>query len=193
MSSDAVTLKEISDSLVHKAESTEEVSIGDLMDIAGHRGTALFILVPALVGISPVGMIPGVPTAIATIVFFFAVQIVMGQRAMWLPEMLKNRSVDDDRFGRGVKKIEPVLKKLDDWFGQRLVWLTGDRALRIAAGIVVLLCLAVPPLEFLPAAAVVPLVAIAAFGLALSVKDGILMLVAFAVTGGVGYLIFMAL
>ncbi|MBT8425597.1 MAG: exopolysaccharide biosynthesis protein [Silicimonas sp.] len=188
MSSDAITLGELSDSLQKKADSTEEVSVGDLMEVAGHRGTALFILIPALIGASPVGMIPVVPTLMAMIVAFFAVQIAMGRDQMWLPDILKNRAVDDDRFKSAVEKIEPILRRLDGWFGQRLEWLTGEVSLRLAAGIVVALSLTVPPLELLPGAALAPLGAIAIYGLALSMKDGILMLVAFTATAGVIWL-----
>ncbi|NNL73449.1 MAG: exopolysaccharide biosynthesis protein, partial [Silicimonas sp.] len=80
------------------------------------------------------------------------------------------------------------LRRLDGWFGQRLEWLTGEVSLRLAAGIVVALSLTVPPLELLPGAALAPLGAIAIYGLALSMKDGILMLVAFAATAGVIWL-----
>ncbi|NND19082.1 MAG: exopolysaccharide biosynthesis protein, partial [Silicimonas sp.] len=149
---------------------------------------ALFILIPALIGASPVGMIPVVPTLMAVIVAFFAVQIAMGRDQMWLPDVLKNRAVDDDRFKSAVEKIEPILRRLDGWFGQRLEWLTGEVSLRLAAGIVVALSLTVPPLELLPGAALAPLGAIAIYGLALSMKDGILMLVAFAATAGVIWL-----
>lgn len=188
MSSDAITLGDLTDSLEEKAESTEEVSVGDLMEVAGHRGTALFILIPALIGASPVGMIPAVPTLMAVIVAVFAVQIAIGRDHMWLPEVLKNRAVDDDRFQNSVKKIEPVLRTLDGWFGSRLEQLTGDAAMRVAAGIVLVLCLAVPPLELVPGAAIAPLAAIAMFGLALSMRDGVLMLIAFAATAGVVWL-----
>jgi hypothetical protein len=47
----------------------------------------------------------------------------------------------------------------------------------------VLLALAIPPSELLPFAVAVPSLAIAMFGLALLVSDGILMLAACGVTG----------
>lgn len=49
---------------------------------------------------------------------------------------------------------------------------------RIAAVFVFLLCLTVPPLEFVPFASSAPMLAIAALGLAILVRDGLLMLVA---------------
>lgn len=46
-----------------------------------------------------------------------------------------------------------------------------------AALAVIALCIMVPPLELLPFAAVIPMLAIAIIGLAVMVRDGVLMLV----------------
>ena len=51
-------------------------------------------------------------------------------------------------------------------------------AVRIAAAGCVALALTVPPLELLPFASAAPMAAIAAFGLAITVKDGALMIAA---------------
>ena len=47
---------------------------------------------------------------------------------------------------------------------------------------VVALCCTVPPLELIPFASSAPMLAIAAFGLAILVRDGLLMLVALALS-----------
>ena len=53
------------------------------------------------------------------------------------------------------------------------------RALSWAAALaVIVLCVTVPPLEFLPFASTAPMLAIAAIGLALIVRDGLVMLFA---------------
>ena len=51
---------------------------------------------------------------------------------------------------------------------------------RIAAVMVMALCLTVPPLELVPFGSTAPMLAIAAFGLALLVRDGLLMIAALA-------------
>lgn len=56
-----------------------------------------------------------------------------------------------------------------------------------AAVIVIVLCRTVPPLEFFPFASSAQMLAIAAFGLALTVRDGALMLA--ALTLGVAALV----
>ena len=54
-----------------------------------------------------------------------------------------------------------------------------DRAHTVAAAVVVGLCLLVPPSELIPFAAIVPMAAIALLGLALTVRDGVVMLLGF--------------
>lgn len=54
---------------------------------------------------------------------------------------------------------------------------------RVAAAAILVLTLAIPPLELLPLATTAPMAAIAAFGMALLVKDGLLMIVAFVAAG----------
>jgi len=55
---------------------------------------------------------------------------------------------------------------------------------KLAAVMILALCATVPPLEFLPFASSAPMLAIASFGLALLVRDGLLMLIASVLSGG---------
>lgn len=187
MSSKTASLGSLADDLEDKADREDDMSVGDLMEVAGQRGIALFILLPALVGASPVGMVPGVPTLMAVIVALFAVQIAMGRKDMWLPSVLKSRAVDSDKFAKGVSTLKPYLNKADGYFGRRLTVLTGDDALRLTAGLIIILCALVPPLELVPGAALLPLLAIAAFGVALTLRDGVLMVVAATISLGAAY------
>ena len=57
--------------------------------------------------------------------------------------------------------------------------LTGGAAVRVAAVACLLLACTVPFLDFVPFASTAPMAAIALFGLALLVHDGVLMVVAF--------------
>jgi hypothetical protein len=63
----------------------------------------------------------------------------------------------------------------------------------VAAGLCVLVALTIPPLEVVPFAGAVPWVAIAAFGLALIVNDGILAMIALGFSIGAPYVVFTAL
>jgi hypothetical protein len=80
---------------------------------------------------------------------------------------------------RALDKVKPFARRMDGWFHGRLCSLSGDLGTRAAAVCCILLALTVPPLEFLPFVASAPMLAIATFGLAITVRDGILMLVGY--------------
>lgn len=179
----------ILDELADVAGAQERVRVGTLVEAFGHRGYGALLLVPALLEISPIGGIPGVPTALAAVVIVFAVQIVLGRDHMWLPGFLERRCVDADGLGKAVRKMRPVAGRLDRWFHGRLEWLVRRPFTQLAAGACAALALTVPPLEIVPFASTAPMAAIAAFGLALLVRDGALMIGAIALSAvavGVG-------
>ena len=170
------------------------IRVSDMVEALGHRSCGPFLLVPALLEISPLGAIPGVPTAFAVVVILFAVQMVAGRRHLWLPSFIRRRTLPHDRLCKVTRALRPAATHLDRWFHGRLPGLTGDRSGRIAAVACIVLALAVPPLELLPVASAIPMAAIAMFGLALVARDGVLMIVAWmaallALAVGAGLLI----
>ncbi|ODA66429.1 Exopolysaccharide synthesis, ExoD [Methyloligella halotolerans] len=182
----------ILDQLEDRASECENVTIGDMMDALGNRSYGPFLMIPALIGITPVGGIPGVPTLLAVIIILFAVQIMLGLDHLWIPKFLRKRRVPADKMKQSLDAMRPWAVRMDRWFRGRLDRLTAEPFVQIAAGACVLLALAIPPLELLPFAVALPALAIAMFGLALLVSDGILMLVAsaftgLAVAGGLGF------
>ncbi|MBM9595919.1 exopolysaccharide biosynthesis protein [Roseitranquillus sediminis] len=186
---DQHAVESILDELKGTAKEGDRISVGESVEALGHRGYGPLLFVPALIEISPIGGIPGVPTILALIILLFAVQIAWGRDHMWLPGFLERRSVSTDRMKGAVDKSRPVGRWLDRWFHGRLPRLTGKPARRIAACVVILLCLSVPPLELIPFASTAPMAAIAAFGLAITLRDGLLMMLGFALTvvaAGVG-------
>ena len=172
----------ILDELAEVARERDRVRVGTLVEAFGQRGSGALLLVPALIEISPVGGIPGVPTVLALVVLLFAVQIVMGREHMWLPGFIERRSVDGDGLRKATGKLRPVAGKLDAWFHGRLERLVERPFTQVAAAWCALLACTVPPLEIVPFASTLPMAAIALFGLALLVRDGALMLAAIAVS-----------
>ncbi len=164
-------------------EPTGRVHVADLVESLGHRSYGPFLLVPALLEISPLGAVPGFPTACAVVVVLFAAQMVAGRQHLWLPGIIARRSVSRQRLGKATKALQPVARWLDRWFHGRLPALTRDVAARTAAAAAIVLALAVPPLELVPVASAIPMAAIAMFGLALVARDGALMIAAWVATG----------
>jgi hypothetical protein len=189
MTSTPHSVSEILDMLEEAGESNDKVSVGDVVEKFGARSYAPLLIVPALVGISPVGGIPGVPTFLAVIIFLFAVQMVFGRSHLWLPGIIENRAIKGEKVEKSAEKLRRPAKWIDALFNERLKPLAGKKAARVAAVIVVLLCIAVPPLELLPFAVMLPMAVIAAFGIALLVRDGLIMLLAFLGSGAVVYVV----
>ena len=183
------SVTDILDRLVDVGDKNDSVSIGDIVGAFGSRSYGPVLLVPALIGVSPVGGVPTVPTILAATLLLIVIQLVFGKNHLWLPSVLKNRSVEGEKLANAAEDMEGVGKWMDKVFHGRLEMFTGPTAARIAAGVVALLCLAVPPLELLPFAVALPMAVIAAFGIALTVRDGLLMLLAFLGSGAAFYVL----
>lgn len=167
---------DILDSLDELSDECEQVSVGRVMDAFGTRTFGPAIMVPALLEITPVGAIPGIPTFLAVTITLVAAQKMIGRKHLWLPGIIANRCVSGEKLGKGAEKLRPLARFMDKYFYRRLKFMTRAPFAQIAAGMVVLLCLTVPFLEVLPFASSVPMLAIAAFGLAVLMRDGVLMI-----------------
>lgn len=194
MATDPQSVHDILDCLDDAGDDGGEVSVGDVSKTIGSRSFGPFLLVPALVGISPVGVIPGAPSFMAILIVCVAAQFAFGKDSLWLPSVMKERAVPRERLDQAIDWMRPVADRLDRWFGNRLQILTRGPAMRIAAAICLLVAFAVPPLELLPFAAAGPFAIICLFGLAITVRDGLLFLgasiltVAGAIAGSVYFL-----
>lgn len=165
---------------VAEQDGREQVSVGNVIEAIGGRGFGPLIFVPALIEETPIGSIPGVPTFLALIIALFAVQLVMGRDHVWLPGFLERRSVKASRVCKATDSLRGIGGWLDRHFGRRLDRFAGPKAARIAGLVILGLCLTVPPLELIPWASAAPMLAIAFLGLAMTVRDGLLMLLGFA-------------
>lgn len=186
-------VEEVLGELDELAASHRRVSIGDVLDDFGPRSFGLFILIPPLIELSPIGGIPGLPTFLALIIAITAAQLFLGKDHVWMPKFIQRRSVSGRRLHKAVGKLRVVAHWLDGRSHGRLEPLTQGVWTRVAAVVIIALCCTVLPLEFIPFASSAPMLAIAAFGLALTVRDGALMLIALtlaaAAVGVGGYLL----
>ena len=183
---------EVLSELDELAANHDDVCIADVLDDFGGRSFGPFIMLPALLEITPIGGIPGVPTFLALIIAIVAVQLLLGKEHIWLPQLIQKRAVGAKKLHKGVTKLRGIAGWLDEHSHGRLESLTQGVWVKAAAVVVILLCCMVPPLEFLPFASSAPMLAIAAIGLALIVRDGVVMLIALllaiAAVTGAGYL-----
>ncbi|MEI4260988.1 exopolysaccharide biosynthesis protein [Roseovarius sp. D0-M9] len=174
-------------------QGSDEVSVGDLAEAIGGRGFGPLIFITALFEITPLGVIPGVPTFLAMICAVFALQLLAGRTHAWLPGFVENRKLRAPRVCKAVDALRGIAGWMDRHFGQRLDPLAGHVAARVAGALILCLCLTVPPLELLPWVSSAPMLAIALLGLAMTVRDGLLMLIAFVGSGTAAITVYFAL
>ena len=178
MADEPHSVGDILDAIEELAKTNDEVAVGDVVEALGSRGFGPFLIVMPLIDISPIGSIPGLPTAMALVIALVAVQMALGREHLWLPGFVRRRAIGADKARKAVAKTRGVARFMDRCFHGRLPVLTNPPFVRAAAIGVILLACAVPPLELLPLATTAPMLAIAAFGLAITVRDGALMIAA---------------
>ncbi|MHA6318209.1 exopolysaccharide biosynthesis protein [Altererythrobacter sp. CAU 1778] len=177
-------LEDVLESVEELGEENDEVCLGDALDTFGTRSFAPLLILLPIIEVSPIGGIPGVPTVLAVLIGLLALQMLIGREHVWLPEFVLRRGFDGDKLAKGAHKLDSMAEWIDDHLGDRLDWMVGKGGQKVAAIVILLLCLSVPPLEFLPFASSVPMLAVATIGLSLLLRDGLLMLIAMAVGGG---------
>lgn len=182
MADDPKSIGDILDRIEDLANREEKVSLGHVVEAMGHRSHGPFLLIPALIEMSPIGGIPALPTVLAAIIALVSVQILLGRKHLWLPGFLERRSIKADKAKKATAKMRRFARFMDRHFHGRLPRFTTGWFVRAAAIVCIVLACTVPPLELLPFASTAPMFAIACFGLAMLVRDGLLMVVAFGLS-----------
>lgn len=176
MSHEPHSMGDVLGELDELAANHDEVRVADVLDDFGARSFGPFIMIPAVLEITPVGGIPGVPTVLALFIALIAVQLLIGRDHVWMPQFIQRRAVGSKKLHKAVGKLKGMANFLDRHSKGRLEGLTKGTAIKLVAAVIIALCCTVPPLEFLPFASTIPMLAIAVLGLALTVRDGALLL-----------------
>jgi len=167
-----------------------QVSVAQVMATLGARSFGPLLLVPGLIGVSPIGAIPGLPAVMALIVLLVAAQMLIGMDHAWLPGALLRRSMAGKPLLQACHAIRPYAHFIDMLLRPRLTVLTRGPFLFVIAALVVAIAVVTPIIELVPLAGIVPNAAIVAFALALTAHDGVWALIATLITGGSFYLLF---
>lgn len=151
-----------------------EIYFGDLIDALKHRGFGPFLIGLSLIMILPTGAVPFVPGICAAFVILISGQILIGRSTPWIPKKLRNLSFEYKNYKSALEKARPTTEFIDRFFHGRMQYLTGDVAKYVIATLTILLSIAIIVLGAIPFFAAFPASAILFFGLALTVKDGLM-------------------
>ena len=175
------TLRQLLDRL-DKAATGERVDVECMLQAVGRSSFGALLLLGGLVTLSPLDIIPGIPTLIAVAVLIVCVQLLSGRRYFWLPAWVLRRSIATRRFRRALAWLQKPARFGDRLVRPRLTTLTTDAAIKVIAVGCIVVALAMPVMEVVPFSANLAGTALTAFGLAVIAHDGLLALVAFAAT-----------
>ena len=163
-----------------------EVTIGEIVHRLGRRSFGALLFIFAAPNWLPLP--PGSSTFLAAPLILLAPQIALGIRGPWLPRFIDARKLKRTDLAGALRKLIPTLQRIEKVSRPRLVFLFGPLGDRLIGLTVTLLSLVLLLPIFLGNMA--PAAAIAAFGLALIQRDGVLALIGYAVAGvSVGLLV----
>jgi len=156
--------------LIELAEGAgERISLDEIATELADRSFAALLILFAAPNLVPLP--PGASTVFGVPLVLIAAQLLLGMPRVWLPRMLRERSIDRRKFGKVAHRLEPVLARFERlvrprwWPMPRVVAerLVGLLALLMAIAI----ALPIPFGNWLPA------VAIVVMSLGLTERDGL--------------------
>lgn len=189
---DAKSLIELLDQIEETANDTDKVSLDTVMTAVGRRSFGPILVLVGLIILAPlVGDIPLVPTIMALLIVFIAVQVLMRRKYLWLPRWMLERRVSSDKLHKAVKWLRKPARFIDGLLHPRLQQLTHEIGIQVTAVLCIVIAAALPPMELVPFSANAAGIALTALGLALIANDGLLAIGAAIVSvGTIGLVIY---
>ncbi|HEY3815384.1 MAG TPA: exopolysaccharide biosynthesis protein [Caulobacteraceae bacterium] len=154
-----------------------ELTLGDLMqqvERADGLGPVLVVLtLPVLLP-----MPPGVSMVLALPLLFVTPQIVVMRREVWLPRFLCKRTIKRKDLAKVTRRVRPLLRRLEKVAKPRLSFLaSGPGSAVVGVACTAIAVVLVLPIPF---ANLVPAMAMGAFAVGLTRKDGLFVLGGYA-------------
>lgn len=164
-------------SLVLNTEG-ETVTVNELLKAIGRRAHGPVFLLLGFIAVSPLTIIPGANWFVATVILVFALQVVFGFRHPWLPKGVTEFKFKREHLVRGVAGAERYAHIIDALVKPRLTFLTDAPFIQLVALVCVLAALVTFPLGLVPFGPLLPSLTVLLFGLALTARDGFVLLLA---------------
>jgi hypothetical protein len=158
----------------------ERIKIGTLCDSLGRKGFGPFLLIPALLVISPLGALPGACAVLGAFIFIASFQIFLGHKRPWLPDRMRKISFKGAKFRSSLKRMRPYAVKMEAYLENRLsVLARNEIVLRSTALVSMVLAVGIMTLSIIPFAPAALALPVLFFALGLSAHDGILIAIGY--------------
>lgn len=168
---------------IRHAATHDTVSVGDILAEIGDQSFGPALLLPALILVSPLSGIPGLPTIGAAIVILIAVQSLAGRRHLWLPAVLMRRQVSSARMRKALSYIDSPAAWVDRHSTGRLALLSTPPFRTASLLIIVGIAATWPLLELLPLVTSIGAFAVSLLSIGLLTRDGIYVFAGYTFVG----------
>lgn len=154
--------------------ATPTISVRDLVTGLGETSFLPFLLVPALIVVSPLSGIPLLSTVCGTCIALIALQMLLPHHDhLWLPEALMRQRIGTARLIAGLRRLERPAHWIDARAHQRLQIFVRPPLSVLAQGLCVLCGAAMPFLELVPFSSSLLAAAVVLFGVGFLARDGL--------------------
>lgn len=167
----------------------KHISVREVLDLIGRRAYGPLLLLVGLISVSPAALIPGSTWALALLTVLIAAQLLFLRKTPWLPSAATKIKLSEPQLGRFTTMARPTANFLDTIIRPRLQFMADPPWVIGVALLVILSALITFPLGLIPLAPLAPGLAIVLFGLGLTARDGVLLLVGAAVVSGAFWLL----
>lgn len=184
MAQEITNLTGLIDQISQMVPDNNHIYLEEILEAVGTRSLGPLLLLAGLITLAPiVGDIPGVPTMMGVLVMLVALQLLFRHGTPWLPHWILRRTIKRHTLYKSLDWSRKPARFVDRYTHIRLSRLVEGAGQYVIAGVCILVALAMPFMEFIPFSANGAGLALAAFGLALVSRDGVLALAALIVVG----------
>lgn len=158
--------------------SGEQVSVEAMLNAVGRRSYGPILLLLGFIALSPLTVIPGANWLVALIILLMAGQILFGKKYPWLPSRVLNFEFPRSALIQGIEIAEPYVSQIDRFLKPRLAILTEPPFVQLVALVCIGAALITFPLGLIPFGPLLPSLTVLLFGLALTARDGVVLILA---------------
>ncbi|KCZ57309.1 hypothetical protein HY29_00880 [Hyphomonas beringensis] len=158
--------------------SGEQVSVEAMLNAVGRRSYGPILLLLGFIALSPLTVIPGANWLVALIILLMAGQILFGKKYPWLPSRVLSFEFPRSALIQGIEIAEPYVSQIDRFLKPRLAILTEPPFVQLVALVCIGAALITFPLGLIPFGPLLPSLTVLLFGLALTARDGVVLILA---------------
>lgn len=166
----------------------DDVTIRELLSTVGRRSYGPLLLLIGLIAISPITAVPGLTWLTAALTLLIALQMLVGRRTPWLPKGALDAKVSRELVIKGVSAARPWAQRIDKLLKPRLTFLALQPFVNLIALAVIGAALITIPLGLIPFAPFIPSLAIVIYGLGMTARDGLVLLIGLVGSATAAYL-----